>query len=133
MCSSGARAPQERIFAPIRARICPLIFNPVRPNLVTAYYYIFFGIVCILGGALGYARARSKASIIAGGVSGALLILAGVLARGFIPYAIAIVVSVLLLAHFGRSFVASRKPMPAVPMILLSLVCIALTVRHLIH
>jgi uncharacterized membrane protein (UPF0136 family) len=104
-----------------------------RPNLVTAYYYIFFGIVCILGGALGYARARSKASIIAGGVSGALLILAGILARGFIPYAIGIVVSVLLLAHFGRSFVASRKPMPAVPMILLSLVCIGLTVRHLIH
>ena len=100
---------------------------------MTAYYYLFFGIVCILGGALGYARARSKASIIAGGVSGALLILAGVLARGFIPYAIAIVVSVLLMAHFGRSFVASRKPMPAVPMILLSLVCIALTVRHLIH
>ena len=102
-------------------------------DLVTAYYYLIFGIICILGGALGYARARSKASIIAGGVSGALLILAGILARGFIPYVIAIVVSLLLLAHFGRSFVASRKPMPAIPMILLSLVCIALTVRHLIH
>jgi uncharacterized membrane protein (UPF0136 family) len=100
---------------------------------VTAYYYIFFGVICILGGALGYARARSKASIIAGGISGALLILAGILSRGYIPYIIAIAVSVLLLAHFGRSFVATRKPMPAVPMILLSLVCIALTVRHLIH
>jgi uncharacterized membrane protein (UPF0136 family) len=100
---------------------------------VTAYYYIFFGVICILGGAFGYARARSKASIIAGGVSGALLILAGILSRGFIPYIIAIAVSVLLLAHFGRSFVATRKPMPAIPLILLSLACIALTVRHLIH
>lgn len=100
---------------------------------MTAYYYIVFGILCILGGALGYARARSKASIIAGGISGALLILAGILGRGVIPYTIAIVVSVLLLAHFGRSFVASKKVMPAIPMILLSLACIALTVRHLIR
>jgi uncharacterized membrane protein (UPF0136 family) len=100
---------------------------------VTAYYYIVFGILCIVGGALGYARARSKASIIAGGVSGALLILAGILGNGLVAYTIAIVVSILLLAHFGRSFVASRKPMPAIPMILLSLVCIVLTVRHLIH
>lgn len=100
---------------------------------MTAYYYIVFGILCIVGGALGYARARSKASIIAGGVSGALLILAGILGNGLVAYTIAIVVSILLLAHFGRSFVASRKPMPAIPMILLSLVCIVLTVRHLIH
>ena len=99
---------------------------------MTAYYY-FFGVICILGGALGYARARSKASIIAGGVSGALLILAGILSRGLIPSVIAIAVSVLLLAHFGRTFVASRKPMPAIPMIFLSLACIAFTVRHLIH
>ena len=100
---------------------------------MTAYYYILFGVLCILGGGLGYARARSKASIVAGGISGALLILAGILAKGVVPYTIAIVVSVLLLAHFGRSFVASRKPMPAIPMILLSLVCIALTVRQLIR
>jgi uncharacterized membrane protein (UPF0136 family) len=100
---------------------------------MTAYYYILFGVLCLLGGALGYARARSKASIIAGGISGALLILAGILGRGILPYTIAIVVSVLLLAHFGRSYLASRKPMPAVPMILLSLLCIGLTVRHLFH
>jgi uncharacterized membrane protein (UPF0136 family) len=100
---------------------------------MTAYYYILFGILCILGGALGYARARSKASIIAGGISGALLILAGILGKGVAPYTIAIVVSILLLAHFGRSYLASRKPMPAIPVILLSLLCIGLTVRHLIH
>ncbi|MBV8813985.1 MAG: TMEM14 family protein, partial [Verrucomicrobia bacterium] len=49
---------------------------------MTAYFYILFGILCMLGGALGYARARSKASIIAGGISGALLILAGILGKG---------------------------------------------------
>lgn len=105
---------------------------------MTAYYYILFGVLCLLGGALGYARARSNASIIAGGISGALLILAGILGRGILgkgiaPYTIAIVVSILLLAHFGRSYLASRKPMPAIPMILLSLLCIGLSVRHLIH
>jgi uncharacterized membrane protein (UPF0136 family) len=100
---------------------------------MTAYYYILFGILCIIGGALGYARARSKASIITGGISGALLILAGILGKGVASYTIAIVVSILLLAHFGRSYLAGRKPMPAIPMILLSLLCIGLTVRHLIH
>jgi len=100
---------------------------------MTAYYYLLFGVLCLLGGALGYARARSKASIIAGGISGALLILAGILGRGIVPSAIALIISVLLLAHFGRSFLTTRKPMPAVPMILLSLVCIGLAVRHLIR
>ena len=45
--------------------------------MLTQAFYILFGLVSIVGGAIGYARAKSKASLIAGGVSGALLIIAG--------------------------------------------------------
>jgi uncharacterized membrane protein (UPF0136 family) len=83
--------------------------------------------VAIAGGAMGYARAKSKASLIAGGVSGALLIIAGILSPSVPGFILALIVSILLLAHFGRSYAAKKKPMPAIPMIVLSGICIVLT------
>jgi uncharacterized membrane protein (UPF0136 family) len=94
--------------------------------LAQIYYYIF-GLVAIAGGAMGYARAKSKASLIAGGVSGALLIIAGMLSPSVPGFILALIVSVLLLTHFGRSYAAKKKPMPAIPMIVLSALCIVLT------
>jgi len=89
-------------------------------------FYLLFGVIAILGGALGFARAKSKASLIAGAITGALLIISG-LVRAPSAFILALVVSVFLLAHFGRSFLAKRKPMPAVPMIILSVLCIVWT------
>jgi uncharacterized membrane protein (UPF0136 family) len=94
--------------------------------LAQVYYYLF-GLVAIAGGAMGYARAKSKASLIAGGVSGALLIIAGLLSPSVPGFVLALIVSALLLAHFGRSYASKRKPMPAIPMIVLSCICIVLT------
>jgi uncharacterized membrane protein (UPF0136 family) len=90
-------------------------------------YYFLFGLVAITGGAMGYARAKSKPSLIAGSVSGALLIIAGLLSPRVSGFVLALIVSVLLLAHFGRSYAAKKKPMPAIPMIVLSGICIVLT------
>ena len=90
-------------------------------------YYFLFGLVAITGGAMGYARAKSKPSLIAGSVSGALLIIAGLLSPRISGFVLALIVSVLLLAHFGRSYAAKKKPMPAIPMIVLSGICIVLT------
>jgi uncharacterized membrane protein (UPF0136 family) len=95
--------------------------------MLAQIYYYFFGLVAIAGGAMGYARAKSKASLIAGGVSGALLIIAGLLSPSVPGFILALIVSILLLAHFGRSYAAKKKPMPAIPMIVLSGVCIVLT------
>jgi uncharacterized membrane protein (UPF0136 family) len=95
--------------------------------MVTQVFYYLFGIIAIAGGAFGYARAESKASLIAGGVSGALLIVAGLLYPRVPGFILALVVSILLLAHFGRSYAAKKKPMPAIPMIALSGICIVLT------
>ena len=95
--------------------------------MLAQIYYYFFGLVAIAGGAMGYARAKSKASLIAGGVSGALLIIAGILSPSVPGFILALIVSILLLAHFGRSYAAKKKPIPAIPMIVLSGICIVLT------
>jgi uncharacterized membrane protein (UPF0136 family) len=95
--------------------------------MLAQIYYFLFGLVAIVGGAMGYARARSKASLIAGSVSGALLIIAGLLSPGLPGLVLALVVSVLLLIHFGRSYATKKKPMPAIPMIVLSGICILVT------
>ena len=95
--------------------------------MLAQIYYFIFGFVAIIGGAMGYARAKSKASLIAGSVSGALLIIAGLLSPSIPGFVLALVVSVLLLIHFGRSYAAKKKPMPAIPMIVLSGICIILT------
>jgi uncharacterized membrane protein (UPF0136 family) len=91
-------------------------------------YYFLFGLVAIVGGAMGYARAQSKASLIAGGISGALLILAGLLMPNLVGSILALVVSLLLLAYFTRSYVAKPKPMPAIPMIAFSAIGLVLSV-----
>jgi uncharacterized membrane protein (UPF0136 family) len=95
--------------------------------MLTQVFYILFGLAAIAGGALGYTRAKSKASLIAGGVSGALLVIAGLLSPSVPAFLLGFVVSVLLLVHFGRSYAAKKKPMPAIPMIVLSGICIVLT------
>ena len=95
--------------------------------MLVQVYYFLFGLLAIIGGAMGYARAKSKPSLIAGGVSGALLIIAGLLFPSVPGFVLALIVSVLLLAHFGRSYAAKKKPMPAIPMIVLSGICIILT------
>ncbi|HZC35240.1 MAG TPA: TMEM14 family protein [Chthoniobacterales bacterium] len=98
--------------------------------MLTQYYYILFGVVAVVGGALGYARAKSIASVVAGGISGGLLVIAGLIGPSVAARWLALIVSLLLLAYFGPSYLRKRKAMPAIPMILLSLVCIVLTARH---
>jgi uncharacterized membrane protein (UPF0136 family) len=98
--------------------------------MLTQYYYIFFGFLARVGGALGYARAKSVPSVVAGGIAGALLVLAGLIGRGPAAHWLALIVSLVLLAYFLPSYLRKRKAMPAIPMILLSLLCIALTAVH---
>jgi len=85
-------------------------------------YFIVFGILTIAGGVLGYVKAGSMASIIAGSISGVLLLLAAWLmpehqAAGLI---LALVISLLLAAQFIPKFFRTFKVMPAGLMSLLS-------------
>jgi uncharacterized membrane protein (UPF0136 family) len=49
---------------------------------VTKIYYFIFGALTILGGVIGFVKKASSASLIAGGLCGVLLLIAGLLLRG---------------------------------------------------
>jgi uncharacterized membrane protein (UPF0136 family) len=93
-------------------------------------YFIVFGILTIAGGVLGYVKAGSMASIIAGSISGVLLLLAAWLmpehqAAGLI---IALIVSLLLAGQFIPKFFRTFKVMPAGLMSVLSAIGIIVAI-----
>ena len=75
-------------------------------------YFIVFAVLTIFGGIVGYVRKRSVASIIAGGISGVLLLLAAWLIHSKPNGALilALVVSVSLAGRFVPSYIETKKP-----------------------
>jgi uncharacterized membrane protein (UPF0136 family) len=91
---------------------------------VTKIYFILFGVLTIAGGILGYVKAGSVASIIAGSITGVLLLVAAFLLpehRG-VGLATALVVSLLLAAQFAPKFLQTGRVMPAGMMSILSVI-----------
>ncbi len=90
----------------------------------TKLYFIVFGALTIVGGIIGYVKAGSLPSIIAGAITGVLLLVAGFLlpehrAAGI---ATAFVVSFVLAAQFVPKFIRTGKMMPAGMMSILSVI-----------
>ncbi len=96
-----------------------------RTNMdATKLYFIVFGALTIVGGIIGYVKAGSLPSIIAGAITGVLLLVAGFLlpehrAAGI---ATAFVVSFVLAAQFVPKFIRTGKMMPAGMMSILSVI-----------
>ena len=86
-------------------------------------YFIVFGILTIAGGIIGYVKAGSTASIIAGSISGVLLLVAAFLLPGqpLIGLTIAFFVSLLLAGRFVPAYLRTGKIMPDAIMAVLSL------------
>ena len=85
-------------------------------------YFIVFGVLTIVGGIIGFVSKGSVPSIIAGSISGILLLVAGFLlpqhhAAGL---GLALIISALLAAQFIPKFFATWKMMPAGMMSVLS-------------
>jgi len=102
---------------------------------ITKLYLFIFGALTIAGGVMGYLKAGSKESLIAGGVSGLLLLVAGYLiatAKTQPGLILGIVVSAALAYKFVPAFLATHKFMPAGMMALLSVVGIVMTVVGLV-
>ncbi len=102
---------------------------------LAAIYLFVFGALSIAGGIVGFAKARSRASLVAGGISGALLLAAGYLLESGQARAgllLGIVLSAALAARFVPGFARSRKVMPAGMMALLSVGGIVLTASALL-
>ena len=87
-------------------------------------YFIIFGLLTIAGGIMGYVKAGSAISIIAGAITGILLIVAAFLLpeHRLAGLAIALVVSVLLAGQFVPKFFRTGRVMPAGVMSVLSVI-----------
>ena len=102
----------------------------MNPGVVAA---IAYGILAIVGGAIGYKQAQSKASLISGAVSGLLLILGGVLrslgqAWGL---GLAAIVTVILVIIFTIRLIKTRKFMPAGLMTVVGVAALVVMLKNL--
>ncbi len=91
------------------------------PKLIVT---IFYGLLSIGGGVIGYLKSQSKVSLISGGVSGLLLLILAVMMHSGLSWAYPIAVSIisLLTIVFIVRWFKTKKPMPALPMIFFGLV-----------
>jgi len=87
-------------------------------------YFIVFGLLTIVGGVIGYAKAGSTISLIAGSICGILLLLAAYLLPGnlVVGLALAAVVSIALAGKFLPAFIKTGQMMPAGMMSVLSVI-----------
>jgi uncharacterized membrane protein (UPF0136 family) len=93
-------------------------------------YFIVFGILTIAGGVVGYVKAGSVASIVAGGITGVLLLVAAFLLPEcqIVGLATACIVSLLLAAQFVPKFLRTGRVMPAGMMSILSVIGIIVAI-----
>jgi uncharacterized membrane protein (UPF0136 family) len=126
---------------PLSAQPCtlPISINihsiPLKiPTMTLTDYSLYFGLVSIVLGVLGMVRGKSKASLIAGGISGLLLILGWYLAtkagQDKAGFWVSFVVSLLLLGRFLPVFIKRKQLYPAGVMALLAVVAVALGVKN---
>ena len=98
--------------------------------LTSAFFAtIFYGLLSLGGGILGYVKSKSKVSLISGGISGLLLLILAVAIYSGYSWAslVAAVVVALLTVVFIIRWFKTKKFMPPIPMIcfgILSLVVI---------
>jgi uncharacterized membrane protein (UPF0136 family) len=121
--------------AGVRPRfVLPFIITFFSFMSLAPLYFILFGTVSEVFGILGWVRAKSKASLIAGVASGLLLSLAGIL--GFLKLGdsglwVGGVVSLALLGRFLPAFLKTKALYPAGIMATLALGGVVIAALHL--
>ena len=93
-------------------------------------YFIVFGVLTIAGGIVGYVKAGSTPSIIAGSITGLLLLIgAWILPEHQVAGLLTVlIVSILLAAQFVPKFISTGKAMPAGMMSILSVIGIIVAI-----
>jgi len=91
-------------------------------------YFLVFGLLTLAGGIMGYVKANSLPSLIAGGLSGILLIVGGwLVSTNARPILMGLgLISLVLAVRFVPAFINTMKPMPAGMMAVLSVVGVVL-------
>lgn len=103
-------------------------------DLVRLYLFAF-GVITIAGGVMGFVKAKSRPSLIAGGFSGILLIGAGYLVgtpQTRVGLVLGLIVSLGLAGRFITTFRKSGKIMPAGLMAVLGVAGVIATVVGLL-
>ncbi len=81
-----------------------------------------YGILLIVGGAMGYVKAKSVPSLVAGLICGFIALFLGYrYAWRFAPEA-AFILAIVLIFLMGRRYLNTRKAMPALLIVVLSVV-----------
>ena len=97
---------------------------------LTKLYLFIFGALTIAGGVMGYVKAHSTISLVAGGICGLLLVASGYLiGTGKIQpgLILGLVISLALAGQFLPKFLQTHKVMPAGMMAVLSVIGLVLT------
>lgn len=100
---------------------------------MTSWIVLIFGALTAAGGAMGYVKAQSVPSLIAGGASGLILIGSAIaMMRGaYQPgWWISVIVTLVLLARFSMAATKGFKMMPGGMMIIMSLIALAVLITH---
>jgi uncharacterized membrane protein (UPF0136 family) len=85
--------------------------NPVPTlHLVTAVITGIYGLISLIGGIMGYVKAGSMASLVAGGISGILLLLCafGIPRFPVVSLVVSLIVSLALAGRFGSVLAKHR-------------------------
>lgn len=101
---------------------------------LTKFYYFLFGAMTIVGGVMGYVKAHSMKSLVAGAISGLLLIFAGVLVSTKVQPALilGLLISLALGYRFIPAFMEKKAFMPGGLMSALCIIGAILTIITLI-
>ncbi|HEV2839722.1 MAG TPA: TMEM14 family protein [Chthoniobacterales bacterium] len=93
-------------------------------------YFIIFGLLTIVGGVIGFVKAGSTPSLVAGSISGILLLVAAFLLPGHpaLGLAVGALTSVLLAGKFIPAFIKTGQVMPAGMMSVLSVIGVIVAV-----
>jgi uncharacterized membrane protein (UPF0136 family) len=92
-------------------------------------FLLVFGVLTIAGGVMGFVKAKSRPSLIAGSVAGAALLAAGYLtgSGGRLGPVLGLIVSAALAGRFIGAYRKSKKVMPAGLMAVLGVAGVILT------
>ncbi len=95
--------------------------NGVMIPLPVLLLYVY-GVLLILGGAMGYVKAKSVPSLVAGVVCGLIIIITGLNYASYDAPYVALLVALVLIFLMGRRYLVTRKAMPALLIVVLSVI-----------
>ena len=101
-----------------------LVYESLHMIGLARLYFIVFGLLTIVGGVIGFVKAGSTISLIAGSVCGILLLTAAFLLPNNLALGLAVgaLISALLAFQFVPAFIKTGQVMPAGMMSVLSVI-----------